>query len=87
MEIESWGSFSKTEERSAGKVKLSLHGDGISAKELPYGFATWESKISTRHKSLKIEKDELVVEQFNIFTPEAAKGRSNFRTVERFKKK
>jgi hypothetical protein len=87
-QIETWPSLGGGGEGALGKVKLSLLGEGARAKELPYGFATvGESKLGVHHLTLKIEKDELVVEAFRIFSDDGARGRSNYRKVERFKKK
>jgi hypothetical protein len=82
--IEAWRNPDSGEEASFGKVRLSLLGDDFGAKALPYGFATWEGKESTTHMTLRLDKGELVAEVFSIVK---AKGGSNVRFREKFKKK
>jgi hypothetical protein len=83
--IEAW--FNADDGKEApfgGKVRLSLLGDNFGAKALPYGFATWDGKESTTHMTLRLDKGELVAEMFDIVK---AKGGSNLRLQEKFKKK
>jgi hypothetical protein len=82
--IEAWLNPDSGKEASFGKVRLSLLGDNFGAKALPYGFATWDDKESTTHMTLRLDKGELVAEVFSIVK---AKGGSNVRAQEKFKKK
>jgi hypothetical protein len=75
----------KEAEVSLGKVNLNLAGASPDAKALPFGFTTRDLKISVQHSTMRIEKEELVLEAFTIFNKKA--GKSNYRTVEKFKKK
>jgi hypothetical protein len=70
---------------SLGKTKLNLAGASPDAKALPFGFTARDLKVSVQYSTLRVEKAELVVETFTIFSEKA--GKSNYRTVERFKKK
>src|SRR5262249_7529205 len=81
--IEAWGAGGGGE-IPWGKTSLALLGGNAGARELPYGFATWDARFKVTHLTLRLEKDELVVETFSIFTDKS--GRSNYRSVERFKK-
>ena len=67
------------------KVSLSLLGDNVGAKSLPYGFATWEFGFAVTHLTVRVEREELILESLTIFKDNS--GRSNYRTVEKFKKK
>jgi hypothetical protein len=75
----------KEAEVSLAKTKLSLAGDSPDAKALPFGFTTRDLKRSVQYSTLRIEKEQLIVETFTIFSDQA--GKSNYRTVEKFKKK
>jgi hypothetical protein len=75
----------KAADLSMGKIKLNLAGSSPDAKALPFGFATRDLKVSVQHSIMRIEKDELLVETFTIFSDKAKM--SNYRTVEKFKKK
>jgi hypothetical protein len=68
-----------------GKVTLSLLGDNLRAKSLPYGFATWNGQNQTFHMTLRLEKDEVVAEIFWIFKDKSIG--SNIRSQEKYKKK
>jgi hypothetical protein len=84
--IEAWGAGGGgTLEIPWGKTSLALLGDNAGAKDLPYGFATWNPGFQVKHLTLRIEKHELFVETFSIFKDKS--GRSNYRSVERFKKR
>jgi hypothetical protein len=84
--IEAWFNAGGDKEVPMGKVTLSLLGDNVQAKSLPYGFATWDDKTQTIHMTLRLEKDEVVAETFTILKDKSSGG-SNFRTQEKFKKK
>ena len=75
----------KPGEVSLGKTKLNLAGDSPDAKDLPFGFTTRDFKVTMQHSTLRIENEQLIVETFTIFNEKIAK--SNYRTVEKFKKK
>jgi hypothetical protein len=75
----------KEQELSLGMTTLRLAGDSPDEKAMPYGFLTRDLKISMQYSSLRIEKDELIVETFTIFGPNVKQ--SNYRTLEKFKKK
>jgi hypothetical protein len=84
--IEAWGSGGGgTMEIPWGKTSLALLGDSVASRDLPYGFAVWDPGFAVYHLTLRMDKDELVVETFVIFKDKS--GRSNYRSVERFKKK
>jgi hypothetical protein len=82
--IEAWGSGGGAE-IPWGKTSLALLGDRVGAANLPYGFATWDPRFAVIHLTLRMEKDELVVQTFTIFKDNSR--RSNYRSVERFKKR
>ena len=82
--IEAWGSGGGGE-IPWGKTSLALLGDSAGSKDLPYGFASWDPGFAVTHLTLRLEKDELVVDTFTIFKDKS--GRSNYRSVQRFKKK
>jgi len=75
----------KERELSLGKTAFRLAGDSPDDKALPYGFLARDLKISMQYSTLRMEKDELVVETFTIFGPNAKQ--SNYRSLEKFKKK
>jgi len=83
--IAAWGHAAIDGEIAWEKVKLTLLGEDIETKALPYGFATWEFGWNTTHLILRVAKEELVVERLTIFKDKS--GRSNYRMVEKFKKK
>jgi len=68
-----------------GKTKLSLAGDSPDEKDRPFAFTTRDLKLSVQYSSLRIEKEELIVETFTIF-PDKAEAK-NYRTLEKFRKK
>ena len=67
-----------------GKVTLHVLGDSTGDTEMKYGIASWDHKFKDTHLTLRLEKGELVVEAFNVFKD--GSGRSNYRSVYRFKK-
>ena len=83
LEIQAWGKC-HPDDCDWGKVPLNLLGESVSAKELPYGFATWDHKFKVAHMALYMDKSELVVATYNIFTDDS--GRTNFRMLSRFKR-
>jgi hypothetical protein len=83
LKIQAWGKCQPTD-CDWGAVPLNLLGETVSAQELPYGFATWDQKFKVAHMTLRLEKNDLVVETYDIFTDDS--GRSNYRTVSRFKR-
>jgi hypothetical protein len=72
------------QEASWGKVRLSLLGANVGDKALPYGFATWDNKISTTHLIVRLDNGELVAELFDLAK---TKGGSNLHLQQKFKKK
>jgi hypothetical protein len=75
----------KQADLSLGKTALRLAGDSPDAKALPYGFLRRDLKVSVQYSTLRLEKDELIVETFTIFPSNARQ--SNYRSLEKFKKK
>ena len=63
---------------------LHLLADTVCDTEMKYGIAFWDHKFKDTHVTLRLEKDELIVEDFNVFKDDS--GRSNYRTVYKFKK-
>ncbi|MEO2090222.1 MAG: hypothetical protein ABGY75_12075 [Gemmataceae bacterium] len=97
--IEAWGGGGKVPfgKGKDNKVKLSLLADRTKGsgkrggdpppKELPYGFASWESEIGVHHLSLRIEKEQLVVEKIFLRGGIAGDNVTNHRTVETLDRK
>jgi hypothetical protein len=85
--IAAWGAAGEegTAEIPWKKVTLDLLGSSVADTSRPYGFATWKFDFATVHVALRFEKGQLVAEEYTIFTDKS--GRSNFRVVEKFKKK
>jgi hypothetical protein len=75
----------KEADLSLGRTRLNLAGASPDAKALPFGFAARDLKVSVQYSTMRIEKAELIVETFTIFSEKA--GKSSYRTVEKFKKK
>jgi hypothetical protein len=65
--------------------KLHLVGSNVVDKSLTYGFASYDAGFKEDHTIVHIEKDQLVVETFNIFKDDSK--RSNYRTRETFERK
>jgi hypothetical protein len=83
LRIQAWGKCTPTD-CDWGVVPLHLLGDSISARDLPYGFATWDQNFKVSHMVLHLEKGVLIAEDYSIFTDKS--GRSNYRSVSRFKR-
>jgi hypothetical protein len=81
--IQAWGAAGGGE-IDQGKVKLSMLGDWAGARDMTYGFASWDHKFKDSHLTLRVQKDKLIVEDFNIFKDNS--GRSNYRKRSEFKK-
>jgi hypothetical protein len=71
-------------EAHAGKFRLHLLGDRATDKELPYGLAEREETFAKTYLTLRIEKDQLVVERYTIITDGSA--RSSYRVAQTFKR-
>lgn len=83
--IEGWGvGGGNAPEIAWGPTSLTLLGDNVGAADLPYGFATWDFGFKVTHLTLRLAKDELVTEEFDIFKDNS--GRSNYHTVATLKK-
>lgn len=54
------------------------------ATEMKYGTASWDHKFKDTHLTIRQEKGELVVEEFNVYKDDS--GRSNYTEVYKFKK-
>jgi len=63
---------------------LHLLGDSVEATEMKYGIASWDHKFKDMHLTIRLEKGELVVEDFNVFKDDS--GRSNYKSVYKLKK-
>jgi hypothetical protein len=80
--IRAWGAAGRGE-IDQGKVTLHLLGDSVADRTLDHGFASWDHKFKETHVTLRLEKDRLIVEEFNIFKDDS--GRSNYRSRYVFK--
>jgi hypothetical protein len=83
LKIQAWGKC-HPKDCDWGAVPLNLLGETVSAQELPYGFATWDLKFKVAHMTLRLERNDLVVERYDIYTDDS--GRSNYRAASRFKR-
>ena len=81
--IQAWGAGGGGE-IDQGNVTLHLLGDTAGDTEMKYGIASWDHKFKETHLTLRLEKGELVVEDFNVFKDDS--GRSNYRMTYKFKK-
>ena len=81
--IQAWGAAGGGE-IDQGKVTLHLLGDTVGDTKMKYGIASWDHKFKETHLTLRLEKGELVVEDFNVFKDDS--GRSNYRLQYKFKK-
>ena len=72
LEIRAWGKCEPTD-CDWGAVPLNLLGDSVSARELPYGFATWDQRFKIAHMALYLDKGELVVATYDIFTDDSGR--------------
>ena len=82
--INAWGSGGGGE-IPWGETKLALLGKNVAARELPYGFATWSPGFADTYLILRLEKEALEAEVLTIFKDDS--GRSNYRSVESFRRK
>jgi hypothetical protein len=83
LRIQAWGKC-EPQDCDWGVVLLHVLGDSVSARELPYGFASWDQKFKVTHMTLHLQTNELIVETYNIFSDNS--GRSNYHDVSRFKR-
>lgn len=79
--IRAWGACHPTD-CDWGTTSIHLLGESVSDNSFPYGFASWDHGFKSAHFTLRIEKDELVVESYDIFKDNS--GRTNYRRLERF---
>jgi uncharacterized protein (TIGR02996 family) len=63
---------------------LYLMADTVCDTEMKYGFASWDHGFMDEHLVLRLEGDELLVEDFNIFKD--GSGRSHYRARDTFRK-
>ena len=63
---------------------LHLLADSVCDAELKYGIAFWDCGYVECHMALRLEGDELIVEEFNVFKDNS--GRSNYHWQARFRK-
>lgn len=63
---------------------LHLLADTISDTEMKYGIAFWDYGFKETHLTLRLEGDELIAEDFDVFKDDS--GRSNYHTQYKFKK-
>lgn len=63
---------------------LHLLADSVGDSEMKYGLASWDLGYCDVHLMLRLEGDELIAEDFTVFRD--GSGRSNFRTLYKFKK-
>jgi hypothetical protein len=81
--IQAWGAAGGGE-IDQGRVTLHLLGDTAGDTDMKYGIASWDHKFKDTYLTLRLEKDELIVEDFNVFKDDS--GRSNYRSRYTFKK-
>jgi hypothetical protein len=81
--IQAWG-MGGGGEIDQGKVTLNLLGDSVGDKEMKYGFASWDHKFADTHLTLRLEKGDLVVEDYTVFKDNSR--RSNYRSKSTFKR-
>ncbi len=81
--VQAWGAGGGGE-IDQGKATLHLLGDSAVATEMKYGIASWDHKFKDTHLTVRLEKGELFVEDFNVFKDDS--GRSNYKSVFKFKK-
>ncbi len=65
-----------------GTTSLHLCGDNVADRNISCGFAAWDQGFVDTYVTLRMEKDELVIELYSVFKD--GSGRSNYRQVERF---
>jgi uncharacterized protein (TIGR02996 family) len=63
---------------------LHLLADSVCDTDLKYGIGFWDCGFVERHMTLRLDGDELVAEEFNVFKDDS--GRSNYRWKARFRK-
>jgi Concanavalin A-like lectin/glucanases superfamily len=63
---------------------LHLLADTVCDTALKYGIASWDHGFVENHLTLRLEGDDLLVEDFNVFKD--GSGRSNYRRQDKFKK-
>jgi hypothetical protein len=66
-----------------GATKLELLGDSIEAKQLSYGFATWDHGFSVVHLTLHWQGKELIAQTHTIFRDQSK--RANYLTEYRLR--
>lgn len=81
--IRAWGAAGGGK-ADQGQVMLHLFGDAAGDTEVKHGFASWDHKFKETHLTLRLEKGDLVVEDFNVFKD--GSGRANYRMTYRFKR-
>jgi hypothetical protein len=81
--IQAWGA-GEVGEVDRGKVTLHLLGDAAGDTEMKSGIASWDHKSKETHFTLRMEKGELVVEDFNVFKDDS--GQANYRKTHKLKK-
>ena len=81
--IQAWGA-GEDGEIDRGKVTLHLLDDAAGDTEMKSGIASWDHKSKETHFTLRLEKGELVVEDFNVFKDDS--GQANYRKMHKLKK-
>ncbi len=81
--IQAWGA-GEGGEVDRGKVALHLLGDAADDTEMKSGIASWDHKSKETHFTLRLEKGELIVEDFNVFKDDS--GQTNYRKTHKLKK-
>jgi len=74
------------QEPAAPSALATLHllADDVCDAEMRYGIASWDHGFVETHLTLRLEGDELIAENFSVFKDDS--GRSNYRTINKFKK-
>lgn len=85
--INTWGSqrAGGTTEIPHKERQLHLLGSSVMAESLDYGFASYDAGFKEVHNVVHLEKEQLIVETFNVFKDET--GRSNYRLRDVFERK
>ncbi len=81
--LQAWGKCSP-EDCDWGVTELHLLGDSVSDREQKYGFASWDHRFKLAHMTLRMEKNVLVADLYDIFTDDS--GRANYRSIHKFRR-
>lgn len=77
-QVHAWGSCEPTD-CDWSTVPLHLIGSSVLDQTFERAFATWDPGFVTMHLMMRLDGDQLVVEDIHIFKDES--GRSNYRSL------